>query len=183
MTRVLCLSCSPRKGGNTDFCAQFVADEIRKAPNLEVEFVRLNDYEIRHCLGCRKCMELKDCVIRDDGFHELWSRIAAAGVIVQASPVYWLGPPGKHKDFIDRSHAFFALGQVLKGKVAYTISVAADEGFEPHEACIESWLDWYGADLRGRIRVLARQAGDAQASEAVIAQLKRFAQDIARAAK
>ena len=46
MTRALCLSCSPRKGGNTDFCAQFVADEIRKAPNLEVEFVRLNDYVV-----------------------------------------------------------------------------------------------------------------------------------------
>lgn len=182
MKRVICLSCSPRKGGNTDFCAQWVAEELRKAPEVEVEVVRLYDYDIGHCLGCRKCMELKDCVIHDDGFHELWRRVASADVIIQASPVYWLGPPGKHKDFIDRSHAFFACGQVLAGKVGYTISVAGDSGFEPHEACIESWLNWYGADVKGRLRVIAGEAGDAQASEATVAQLKRFAQDIARAA-
>ena len=86
MTRILCLSCSPRKGGNTDFCAQVVAEELRMVPGVGVEIARLNDYDIKHCLGCRKCMELKDCVIRDDDFHELWRRIMAADVIIQFSP-------------------------------------------------------------------------------------------------
>ena len=182
MRRILCLSCSPRKGGNTDFCTELIAGEIRKAPGVEVAIARLDDYDIRHCLGCRRCMELKDCVIRDDDFHKLWDRIAAADVVIQASCVYWLGPPGKHKDLIDRSHAFYARGRgVLAGKSAYTVSVAAEFGFQQHEACVECWLDWYGAEVKGRIRVKARELGDAKASSATIAELKRFAAQIAAA--
>lgn len=180
MTRILCLSCSPRKGGNTQFCAQVVAEELRTLPGVNVEVVRLDEYEIKHCLGCRKCMELKDCVIRDDDFHELWRRIMAADVIVQCSPVYWLGPPGRHKDLIDRSHAFFACGRVLAGKTGYTISVAGDSGFEPHEACVESWLRWYGVNVQRHLRVVAREAGAAEASPSIVAELRRFAKEIVR---
>ncbi|MGD1000765.1 MAG: flavodoxin family protein [Candidatus Brocadiia bacterium] len=179
MTRVLCLSCSPRKGGNTDFCARVVAEELRTRPALEVEVARLKDYDIKHCLGCRKCMELKDCVIRDDDFHELWRRIMAANIIIQFSPVYWLGPPGRHKDLIDRSHAYFACGRVLAGKTGHTVSVAGDSGFEPHEACVESWLRWYGVNVQGHLRVIAREAGAAEASPSIVAELRRFAREIA----
>ena len=180
MTRVLCLSCSPRKGGNTDFCAHVVAEELRALPAVSVEVARLDEYDIKHCLGCRRCMELKDCVIRDDDFHELWRRIIAADVIIQLSPVYWVGPPGKHKDLIDRSHAFFACGRVLAGKTGYTISVAGDAGFDSHEACVESWLSWYGVNVKGRLRVLAREAGDAEASSETAAELRRFAREVMR---
>ena len=180
MTRILCLSCSPRIGGNTQFCAQVVAEELRTFPGINVEVVRLAEYEVKHCLGCRKCMELKDCVIRDDDFHEIWRRIMAAEVIIQFSPVYWLGPPGKHKDLIDRSHAYFACGRVLAGKTGYTVSVAGDSGFEPHEACVESWLRWYGADVRRQLRVVAREAGAAEASSSTISELRRFAKEIAQ---
>lgn len=180
MTQILCLSCSPRKGGNTDFCAQVVAEELRTLPEVNVEVVQLGEYDIKHCLGCRKCMQLNDCVIRDDDFHELWRRIMAANIIIQFSPVYWLGPPGKHKDLIDRSHAFFACGRVLAGKTGYTVSVAGDSGFEPHEACVESWLRWYGADVRARLRVIAREAGAAEASASTVAELRRFAKEIVR---
>jgi multimeric flavodoxin WrbA len=180
MTQILCLSCSPREGGNTDFCAQVVAEKLRTLPAVNVEVVRLDEYDIKHCLGCRKCMQLKDCVIRDDDFHELWRRILAANIIIQLSPVYWLGPPGKHKDLIDRSHAFFACGRVLAGKTGYTVSVAGDGGFEPHEACVESWLGWYGVDVKRRLRVIAREMGDAAASSATVARLRRFARQVAR---
>jgi multimeric flavodoxin WrbA len=180
MTRVLCLSCSPRKGGNTDFCAQVVAEELRTLPAVDVEVVRLDEYNIKHCLGCRGCMKLKDCVIRDDDFHELWRRIVAADVIVQLSPVYWAGPPGKHKDLIDRSHAFFACGPVLAGKTGYTISIAAEGGFDSHEAVVEGWLRWYGVNVKGRLRVLARQIGDAAASPETDAELRLFAREVAR---
>jgi multimeric flavodoxin WrbA len=125
-------------------------------------------------------MKLKDCVIRDDDFHALWRRILATDVIVQLSPVYWLGPPGKHKDLIDRSHAYFASGRVLAGKTGYTVSIAGDSGFESHEAIVESWLRWYGVNVKGRLRVVAREIGDAAASAAAVADLKRFAREIAQ---
>jgi multimeric flavodoxin WrbA len=180
MTKVLCLSCSPRRGGNTDFCAQVLAEELQKLPTAKVHVVRLARYNIKHCLGCRRCMQLKDCVIRDDDFHKLWRRILAAEVIIQLSPVYWQGPPGKHKDLIDRSHAYFACGQVLAGKTGYTISVAGDSGSDSHEAVVESWLRWYGVTVKARLRVLAREAGDAAASSATAAELRRFAAGIVR---
>jgi multimeric flavodoxin WrbA len=178
MPQVLCLSCSPRRGGNTDFCTRVLAEELRALPGVNVEVVRLEDYNIKHCMGCRGCMKLKDCVIRDDDFHEIWRHIAAADVIVQLSPVYWLGPPGKHKDLIDRSHAWFACGKVLAGKTGCSISIAAEAGFESHEAVVESWLGWYGASIKARLRILARQTGDAAASSATKGELRRIAMEI-----
>jgi multimeric flavodoxin WrbA len=119
-------------------------------------------------------------VIRDDDFHALWRRILAADVIIQLSPVYWVSPPGKHKDLIDRSHAYFACGRVLAGKTGYTVSVAGDSGFDSHEAVVESWLRWYGVTVKGRLRILARETGDAAASAATVADLKHFAREIAQ---
>ena len=64
------------------------------------------------------------------------------------------------KNFIDRTHGYYADQTVLRGLRAALISVATDGGFEPHEAVMSSWLRIYGAEIVGSIRVMSCEKGE-----------------------
>ena len=50
--KVLIISASPRKGGNSDLlCDQFLLGA--KEVGHDVEKIRLQEYKINYCLGCR----------------------------------------------------------------------------------------------------------------------------------
>lgn len=159
--KLLGISGSPREGGNTDQAVREILRQALTHGPLETELLRLADSPIEHCRGCRRCMKLNRCVI-EDGFAELWSRVTGADALVVGAPVYWFSPPGVMKDFIDRSHGVFACreGTALGEKPVLVVSVAADSGFEPHEAVIRSWLEYYGADITDYVRVYAREKDD-----------------------
>ena len=155
--RAIIIQGSPRRNGNTDRACRYVAERIRAS--IDTTVVDLFDLRIERCRGCRECMRLLDCVIRDD-FTELWREIGRCDIIVQGAPVYWYAPPGIMKDFIDRTHATYALKRGLEHVRAYLITVAADSGFENTETVMSSWITAYGGKIEGRARIIARETGD-----------------------
>jgi multimeric flavodoxin WrbA len=164
MAGALILSGSPRREGNTDDCAGLVEERLSSA-GCRVERIRLAEENIIPCQGCRLCMQTGFCCINGDGFESLWEKVAAADLLVFAAPVYWLGPPGPVKNFIDRTHACYAAEGVSLGNLkAGILSIAAGPGcWQPHEAVMISWLRYYGArtDTVAPMRVLAREKGEA----------------------
>lgn len=157
--KILIVSCSPRRGGNSDAAAKRCQSLL--ADIGEAEFVRVHDYEIRHCLGCRRCMRLLRCAIRGDDFDRLFQRCREADVLVIVCPVFWQSPPGAMKDFLDRSHGAYAhRTKPFAGKQAALVSVATDGGFAAQERILGGWLRYYGAKVVGRARLLARDRGD-----------------------
>lgn len=171
--RILSVSASPRRGGNSDAAARRAVEAL--AALGEARFLRTSDYAVRHCLGCRQCMQRLRCVIEDDDFERLFDEWKAADVLVLSVPVYWLGPPGGLKDFIDRTHgAYGAATKPFAGKQAGLISVAADSGFETHEAMLTTWLGHYGAEIAGTLRLLAREADDLAQSPDQMRRLDEF---------
>lgn len=54
--KILILSGSSRKNGNTQILAEAFADESRKAGN-EVKIIELCDQQINNCLACNYCAE------------------------------------------------------------------------------------------------------------------------------
>jgi len=66
------------------------------------------------------------------------------------------------KDFIDRSHAYYAAPEKaqLRGKQAAILSVATGGGFEPHESVMRSWLRYYGVDIVEQVRLYACEKGE-----------------------
>ena len=176
--RVLCLSGSPRRGGNTDYCIDYLAERLAEQPGAQVETAYLSQLNIAPCRGCRACMREKRCVLEGDDFSALWTKVMAADLLIVAAPVYWLAPPGVMKNFIDRTHGVYALGDPLSGKSAYLISVAADGGFEPHEQVMTSWLHHYGARMLGKARILARELGEAENSAQAHETLAQVAQEL-----
>ena len=120
--KILCLAGSPRKGGNSQYCARMIIRFLENHPNFDTEFVRLVDYEIKRCMGCRACIEKGHCVIKDD-FEMVWHRLLESDIVVIGVPVFWDSPPGIMKDFMDQSHGHFIK---LRHATSFPIMQAVD---------------------------------------------------------
>ena len=85
--KVLIISASPRKGGNSDaLCDQFLLGAKEAGHNVEKVFLR--DHKINYCLGCGVCNNTHVCVQKDD-MKGLLDKMVDADVIVLATPVYF----------------------------------------------------------------------------------------------
>ena len=180
MKRLMCIMGSPRKGGNCDFAARRICEKL--AGEFHVDLARLPELDLKRCVGCRACMRLGRCAIDDDDFPALWQTALDADVIVQVFPVYWNGPPGIMKDFIDRTHSAYATGGHMRGKVGYLVSVATLCGFETADAVVESWFTNYGGSLRGRVHLLACEKDDLKNNAREVAKLDELIDDVRKAA-
>ena len=100
--RILILSSSPRKGGNSDtLCDEFLRGA--KETGNEAEKIFLRDKKINYCTGCSTCsLHHKPCPQKDDA-TEIIDKMVAADVIVMATPVYFYTMSAQMKTLIDRS--------------------------------------------------------------------------------
>ncbi len=158
--KILGVSGSPRMSGNTDFAVKMALDEFKtRIPGAETGFVKVTDYDIRHCEGCRHCMTHVECQIKGDDLDAIIGRLHWADLIILGAPIYWWGPPGAFKDFIDRTHGFYPDDQRFKGKKVSVITVAATSGYPSHQK-IMTWLTHYGAEYLPMHKIKAREKDD-----------------------
>ncbi len=86
MKKVLIISSSPGKEGNSDILCDEFACGTREAGH-DVEKIRLTEKNVGYCQGCYACQKLKKCVKNDDA-NEIVNKMLNADVIVLATPVY-----------------------------------------------------------------------------------------------
>ena len=150
MKRVLILSSSPRKNGNSQMlCEQFCAGA--EAAGNQVQLVRLAEKKIGFCWACDACMRNGGTCVQKDDMKELLDAFQQADVLVLATPVYFYGICAQMKVFIDRTYPIWKhLGEK---EVYYIISAGLDrkiierslgdlDGFVEH-------LDRY--EIKGRL--------------------------------
>ena len=119
--KVLIISASPRKGGNSDaLCDQFLLGAKEAGHNVEKVFLR--DHKINYCLGCGVCNNTHVCVQKDD-MKNLLEKMVNADVIVLATPVYFYTMDAQLKAFIDRCVSRYT---EISNKEIYFIVAAAD---------------------------------------------------------
>ncbi len=133
MKKVLILSGSPRKNGNSDIlCDEFMRGAL-EAGNA-VEKVRVAEKKISYCRGCYYCQKSGgECAIKDD-MAELLQKMIDADVIVLSSPVYFYSIAAQLKAVIDRTVARWL---EVKNKEFYYIVTCADEERESQLRTIE----------------------------------------------
>ena len=121
--KVLVLSASPRKGGNSDLlCDQFM--QGAQTAGHSVEKILLKDKKIKYCTGCGACYNLgKGCSQKDD-MSEVLEKMIAADVIAMATPVYFYTMNAQMKTLIDRTCSRYT---EISDKEFYFIVAAADE--------------------------------------------------------
>lgn len=128
--KVLILSGSPRKNGNSDIlCDEFMKGAV-EAGN-EVEKIRVAEKNIGYCRACYACKN-GPCAIKDD-MTEVLQKMIDADVIVLASPVYFYSIDAQLKALIDRTVARWL---EVKDKEFYYIVTAADGEEEAAETTI-----------------------------------------------
>ena len=121
--RVLILSASPRKNGNSErLCKQFQLG-AQESGN-EVKKIYIQDYNIHFCKACYACKKVDHC-IQDDDMTMILDEMDKANVIVLSSPVYFYSINAQLKTVIDRTLATY-YPQQLKNKEFYFIMTAAE---------------------------------------------------------
>ncbi len=137
--KVLILSGSPRKGGNSDIlCDEFAKGATEIGHN--VEKIRVAEKNIGYCRACYACKQSGICAIKDD-MAEILQKMIEADVIVLASPVYFYSIDAQLKALIDRTVARWL---EVKNKEFYYIVTAADEEIASAEttlACFRGYAD------------------------------------------
>ena len=127
--KVLILSASPRKGGNSDMlCDQFMLG-AKEAGN-QTEKIFLRDKTINYCTGCGTCFNMGEGCPQKDDMAEILEKMIAADAIVMATPVY-----------------FYTMNGQISDKDFYFIATAANdskqamertfEGFRGFTSCLE----------------------------------------------
>jgi len=111
--KVLILSSSPRRGGNSDLlCDQFTKG-VQEAGH-QAEKIFLKEKKINYCTGCSVCFNgEKSCPQKDD-MAAVLDKMVVADVIVMATPVYFYTMCGQMKTLIDKTCASYGtnLGRI-----------------------------------------------------------------------
>lgn len=167
MKKVLILSGSPRKGGNSDtLCNRFMQGAIDAGNQVEKIFVA--GKSIAPCRGCYYCQSHKgECFIKDD-MADVLQKIIDADVLVLSSPVYFYSISAQLKALIDRTVARWL---EVKNKEMYYIMTAAEDTdsvmdttlacFRGYAECVEGAVEKgviYGKGVYQRGEILDKPA-------------------------
>lgn len=149
--KVLILSGSPRKGGNSDLlCDEFLRG-AREAGH-SVEKIRAAEKKVAPCSACYYCRKSGGVCARKDDMAEILQKMIDADVLVLASPVYFYSIDAQLKAVIDRTVARWL---EVKDKEFYYIVTMADEAPASADttlACFRGYADCVeGAVERGSI--------------------------------
>ena len=136
--KVLILSGSPRRNGNSDILCDEFARGAAQAGH-QVEKIRVAEKNVGFCRACYVCKN-GPCIQQDD-MGEILQKMIDADVIVLASPVYFYSIDAQLKVVIDRTVARWL---EVKNKEFYYIVTAADEELASAEttlACFRGYAD------------------------------------------
>jgi multimeric flavodoxin WrbA len=164
--KVLVLSASPRKGGNSDtICDKFI--EGAKSVGNTTEKIYVHEQKVNFCMACYACRQTKACVNKDN-MTEILEKMVDADLIVLSTPVYFYTMDGQLKTMIDRTLPRY---MDIKNKDFYFIATAA-AGKGAMERTMDGLYGFTdclpGAKVKGKIYGAgAWQKGDIQGNKAM----------------
>jgi multimeric flavodoxin WrbA len=181
MKKVLLLSASPKKEGNT---AQLLKDCARviEEGGVEAEVISLAGKSVSACIACGKCEGRGSCSI-DDIVNTLIEKVKEARGFIVASPVYFGTARGDLMCALQRiGMVSKSNGGFLSRKVGGPIAVARRGG---HTASIQEMLMFYlindmvvpGSDYWNM--VFGRTPGEVWEDSEGVETLQRFAGNVA----
>ena len=140
--KIVIINGSARKGNTLTAIDAFIKGASEKN---EIEIIQPDRLHIAPCKGCKSCQCYKGCIDQDDTNPTI-DKIAAADVILFATPVYWWGMSAQLKLIIDKC---YCRGLKLKNKKIGTIVVGGApvdsiqyELIDKQFDCMAKYLSW-----------------------------------------
>lgn len=109
--RVLGISASPRRDGNSDVLLHQTLSGAQQADAV-VEYLRLCDYRIAGCQECYDCTARGQCSVKDD-YQAILDKMLEADRLVFATPVFFMTVSAQAKLLIDRGQCLWVRQTVL----------------------------------------------------------------------
>jgi len=124
--KILAISCSPRKQGNTEI---LLGEALKGAQyeGAEVELFSVAGKAIAPCDACDSCRKKGVCHIKDD-MQELYDKMLEADGIIFGTPIYFYNMAAQCKAVMDRTIALNHPEKNLANKVGGIVVVAASLG-------------------------------------------------------
>ncbi|MDD5020398.1 MAG: flavodoxin family protein [Candidatus Omnitrophica bacterium] len=177
MKKILILSGSPVKNGNTTALAAWFAEGARsKGAQVDIVAAAFLKYKSTGCTSCRRCQALKEyaCVIPDEATPVL-ARMSEADVIVMATPLYFYGPSAQLKLVMDRMFSLYkwdneagTMTTPLKGKKLVLLASAYEDiGLDAMEKPFALTADYSGMGFESLLVPNAGESGDVKPQAAV----------------
>ncbi len=150
MKKVLIISSSPRKNGNSQMLCEKFAEGASEKGN-SVDFARLLDLQIGYCRACDYCMKHDGVCVLNDDMEDLIERYKQADVVVLATPVYFYGISAPMKTFIDRMYPIWT--DLGTKEIYYIISAGLDESIINRSlGDLDSFVEHLASyEIKGRI--------------------------------
>lgn len=148
--KILALTGSPRKNGNSNTLADRFIEGAREAGHEVFRFDAAAS-NVHPCIACNSCGMNGPCVFKDD-FEAVREHIVPADLVAFVTPMYYFGISAQLKTVIDR---FYALnGQIHVPKKAVLLMTYANNSKRnesPIATYYEVLLEYLGWTDAGRI--------------------------------
>lgn len=138
--KVLILSGSPRKSGNSDLLCDEFSRGAQEAGH-SVEKIRVAEKKVAPCSACYYCRKSGGACVHQDDMAEVLQKMIDADVLVLASPVYFYSIDAQLKAVIDRTVARWL---EVKDTEFYYVATMADEDPSSADttlACFRGYAD------------------------------------------
>lgn len=184
--RVLIITSSPRKNGNSTILALKAAEGVKAAGGV-ADIAAIGNLKIAPCNACDACRAKPDagCVIKDD-MQPLYQKIEEAEGIIFATPIYWFNVSAQMKLLIDRTYATHReSGYAFTGKDVGVILTYEDEDVYVSGGvnALRSFKDIFAyvkANLVGTVYGSANKAGEVQGNDKLLEKAYNLGRKIAQ---
>ena len=179
MKKILIVSASMRKGGNSDI----LADEFQRGAvecGNDVGKINLIDKRIGFCKGCLACQSTQKCIIQDDA-NAIIEKMLHADVLVFATPIYFYEMCGQMKTLLDRTNPLFPADYSFRD--IYLLAASADidpASMDGAAKGLQGWLDCFEKTrLAGIVRgVGATKPGDIKKFDSLLQEAYQMGKSI-----
>lgn len=168
MSKIVVLTGSMRKGGNTELLAQAFLEGASK--NNDVESVSVSDYKVNPCIGCNSCFTRKDnTCFQNDDMDVIYEKLRTADIVVIASPIYFYGISAQLKAIVDRLHTPMRNEFHIKKLALLLVGAASLPNlFDPIMLQYQMVLDFFHLENIGMVLVRGvKDKGDIVGNEAL----------------
>lgn len=116
MAKVIGFSGSAVRSGTVEKALE----DVLKSTGEDWELIRLNDLNMKQCIGCTKCASTYRCILKDD-INEILDKVIQADAIVMGSPARIGGMTGLTKTFLERLFPLYHRDMPTRGKIAASV--------------------------------------------------------------
>jgi multimeric flavodoxin WrbA len=142
--QVLGILCSARRDKNTGSLVKRVLEGAKSA-GLSTKLLRVSDYDVRSCIGCKACASSGICAIADE-MGIFYDALKAAKVVVWGTPIYFDHITSQAKTLVDRLYAFHTVKRLNGRGIKAVLALTWESGpgaYQDVARWLREWLQNY----------------------------------------